>query len=642
MATQPHPPPSPNPLRKPLIRVLLLSILSSLSFFLGFYNNSSSSSHYSTATPTPLLQDPHCLHHKNLTTNQSPSKSLHFEPLHTLPLPPDPPESHQFFPFCPKNFTNYCPCQDQYRQSQVNPAMFFHRERHCPDRTETLRCLVPGPVGYRRPFQWPKSRDYAWFKNVPFPRLTVVKKSQNWVRLDGDLLVFPGGGTSFPMGVKGYVSELDRVVPLKSGNVRTVLDIGCGVSATALCFLQLYCCGLNGFCLELVASFGASLMDYNIMTMSIAPRDIHEAQVQFALERGLPAMLGILSTHRLPYPSRSFDMAHCSRCLVPWTGYDGLFLLEIDRILRPGGYWVLSGPPINWRGNYKGWKRAPQDLEYEQKSLEDLSRRLCWKKIKERGPIAVWQKPTNHIHCALKTKTWKAPKFCAEADPDAGWYTKMDACITPLPKVADLRDISGGALEKWPKRLHTAPPRIRSGAIAGTTVSTFIDDSKLWKRRVLHYGSVLRSLFAGHYRNIMDMNAGIGGFAAALVNYPAWVMNVVPSDAKNNTLGVIYERGLIGTYMNWCEPFSTYPRTYDLIHADGLFGMYKDKCDVLDILFEMYRILRPHGAIVVRDHVDTIAKIKSLTDRMRWNGKVSHSEHGPFHPEKILFIDNSE
>lgn len=55
--------------------------------------------------------------------------------------------------------------------------------------------------------------------------------------------------------------------------------------------------------------------------MSVAPRDIHEAQVQFALERGIPAMLGVLSIHRLPYPSRSFDMAHCARCLVPWTGH---------------------------------------------------------------------------------------------------------------------------------------------------------------------------------------------------------------------------------------------------------------------------------------------------------------------------------
>ena len=73
--------------------------------------------------------------------------------------------------------------------------------------------------------------------------------------------------------------------------------------------------------LSQVASFGASLMDYNILTVSLAPKDEHEAQVQFALERGLPALLGVLSVHRLPFPSRSFDMAHCSRCLVQWTAY---------------------------------------------------------------------------------------------------------------------------------------------------------------------------------------------------------------------------------------------------------------------------------------------------------------------------------
>ncbi|CAL5414005.1 unnamed protein product [Camellia sinensis] len=195
-------------------------------------------------------------------------------------------------------------------------------------------------------------------------------------------------------------------------------------------------------------------------------------------------------------------------------------------------------------------------------------------------------------------------------------YKKMDTCITPLPKVADVHDVSGGALEKWPKRLNIAPPRIRNAVAVGMTVKAFNEDNQLWKRRVSYYGSVLKPLFAGQYRNIMDMNAGIGGFAAALVNYPVWVMNVVPTDAKINTLGIIYERGLIGTYMNWC--------------------------DILDILFEMYRILRPHGAVVIRDHIDTIGKVIGITDRMRWKGKISHSEHGPFHPEKILFIDNSQ
>jgi len=70
-----------------------------------------------------------------------------------------------------------------------------------------------------------------------------------------------------------------------------------------------------------VASWGAYLLSRNILTVSFAPRDTHVSQVQFALERGVPALIGIIASIRLPYPSRSFDMAHCSRCLVPWGQY---------------------------------------------------------------------------------------------------------------------------------------------------------------------------------------------------------------------------------------------------------------------------------------------------------------------------------
>lgn len=55
--------------------------------------------------------------------------------------------------------------------------------------------------------------------------------------------------------------------------------------------------------------------------MSVAPRDTHEAQVQFALERGVPAMIGVIGSLRLTFPARAFDMAHCSRCLIPWYAY---------------------------------------------------------------------------------------------------------------------------------------------------------------------------------------------------------------------------------------------------------------------------------------------------------------------------------
>lgn len=83
-----------------------------------------------------------------------------------------------------------------------------------------------------------------------------------------------------------------------------------------------------------VASWGGELLNRNILAMSLAPRDNHEAQVQFALERGIPAMLGVISTQRLPYPANAFDMAHCSRCLIPWTEFGKLaFSLSIEHSL---------------------------------------------------------------------------------------------------------------------------------------------------------------------------------------------------------------------------------------------------------------------------------------------------------------------
>lgn len=67
-----------------------------------------------------------------------------------------------------------------------------------------------------------------------------------------------------------------------------------------------------------VASFGGYLFDRDVLTMSFAPKDEHEAQVQFALERGIPAIAAVMGTKRLPFPARVFDVIHCARCRVPW------------------------------------------------------------------------------------------------------------------------------------------------------------------------------------------------------------------------------------------------------------------------------------------------------------------------------------
>jgi hypothetical protein len=129
----------------------------------------------------------------------------------------------------------------------------------------------------------------------------------------------------------------------------------------------------------------------------------------------------------------------------------------------------------------------------------------------------------------------------------------MEACITPLPEVFGPDDVAGGAVKKWPPRLTAVPPRVASGGIGGVTAKSFAQDTELWRKRVRHYKSVVAQLDQkGRYRNVLDMNAGLGGFAAALSGDPVWVMNMVPTSGGNtSTLGAIYDRGLIGSYQDW-------------------------------------------------------------------------------------------
>ncbi|XBH95177.1 hypothetical protein VPH35_085793 [Triticum aestivum] len=514
---------------------------------------------------------------------------------------------------CDAEYTDYTPCEEQKRAMTFPRDHMIYRERHCPPENEKLYCLIPAPKGYVAPFPWPKSRDYVSYANVPHKSLTVEKAIQNWVHYEGNVFRFPGGGTQFPQGADKYIEQLASVIPITKGKVRTALDTGCGV-----------------------ASLGAYLLKKNVLTMSFAPKDNHEAQVQFALERGVPAYIGVLGSMKLLFPSRVFDMAHCSRCLIPWSGSNGMYMMEADRVLRPGGYWVLSGPPIGWKIHYKGWQRTKDDLQSEQRKIEQFAELLCWKKISEKDGIAIWRKTLNGKSCPRKQDNSKVAKCELTSESDV-WYKKMEACITPLPEVKSVSEVAGGELEPFPQRLNAVPPRIARGFVPGFSVQTYQEDNKLWQKHVNAYKKTNDLLDTGRYRNIMDMNAGLGSFAAVLESPKLWVMNVVPFIADTSTLGVIYERGLIGMYHDWCEGFSTYPRTYDLIHANGVFSLYQNKCKFEDILLEMDRILRPEGAVIIRDTVDALVKVEKIANAMRWETRLADHEGGPRVPEKILF-----
>ncbi|BFG31125.1 hypothetical protein CerSpe_173990 [Prunus speciosa] len=308
-----------------------------------------------------------------------------------------------------------------------------------------------------------------------------------------------------------------------------------------------------------------------------------------------------------------------------------MYLKEVDRVLRPGGYWILSGPPINWKTYYKTWKRSKEDVQAEQRQIEALAESLCWEKKYEKGDMAIWKKKVNTKSCKSKSVN-----VCQTEDADDVWYKKMDTCVTPSPEVTNANEVAVGAL-KFPARLYAVPPRIANGLVDGVTTESYQEDNKLWKNHVNTYKRINNLIGTTRYRNVMDMNAGLGGFAAALESRKSWVMNVVPTIAKN-TLGVIYERGLIGIYHDWCEGFSTYPRSYDLIHASGVFSLYKNECNLEDILLEMDRILRPEGAVIFRDEVDVLNKVRKIVGGMRWDAKIMDHEDGPLVPEKILVV----
>jgi len=226
----------------------------------------------------------------------------------------------------------------------------------------------------------------------------------------------------------------------------------------------------------------------------------------------------------------------------------GIYLLEIHRIVRPGGFWVLSGPPVNYNRRWRGWNTTMEDQKSDYNKLQSLLTSMCFKKYAQKDDIAVWQKLSDKSCYDKIAKNMEAypPKCDDSIEPDSAWYTPLRPCVVaPTPKVKK----SGlGSIPKWPERLHVAPERI--GDVHGGSANGLKHDDGKWKNRVKHYKKVLPALGTDKIRNVMDMNTVYGGFAAALIDDPIWVMNVVSSYSANS-LPVVFDRGLIGTYHDW-------------------------------------------------------------------------------------------
>ncbi|XP_004289881.1 PREDICTED: probable methyltransferase PMT24 [Fragaria vesca subsp. vesca] len=496
---------------------------------------------------------------------------------------------------------DYIPCLDNWKTIRNLPSTmhYEHRERHCPEEAST--CLVSLPEGYRRPIKWPTSREKIWYHNVPHTKLAVVKGHQNWVKVTGEYLTFPGGGTQFKNGALHYIDFIQKSLPdiAWGKRSRVILDVGCGV-----------------------ASFGGFLFDRDVLAMSFAPKDEHEAQVQFALERGIPAVSAVMGTTRLPYPSSVFDVIHCARCRVPWHVEGGKLLLELNRVLRPGGYFVWSATPV--------YQKLPEDVGI-WKAMSKLTKSMCWDLVLVRNDklnqvaAAIYRKPsTNECY---NERAENEPALCSESDdPNAAWKVPLEACIHKVPE--DASDRGSQWPPQWPSRLEKPPYWLKSQLdVNGKSApEDFISDYKHWKNVVSKTYLTGMGIDWSSVRNVLDMRAVYGGFAAALKDLNVWVMNVVPHIDSRDTLAIIFERGLIGMYHDWCESFSTYPRTYDVVHADHLFSVLKKRCNLVVVIAEVDRILRPEGKLIVWDDAETLNEIESMAKSLHWDIRFTYSK----------------
>ncbi|KAJ9554193.1 hypothetical protein OSB04_018238 [Centaurea solstitialis] len=499
---------------------------------------------------------------------------------------------------CGKEREHYVPCYNVSGNLLTGFKNGEEFDRHCEVSQGEPYCLVRPPKDYKTPLSWPVGRDVIWNENVKITKDQFLSSGSMTKRLmlmeENQISFHSDDGLMFD-GVKDYAHQVAEMIGLGSdaefhqAGVRMVLDVGCGFG-----------------------SFGAHLLSLKLMPVCMAAYELTGSQVQISLERGLPAIIGNFNSRQLPFPSLSYDMVHCAECGILWDDKDGLLLIEADRILKPGGYFVLHGSSLSTK---KGSMASP---------IEEFARKICWTFLAQQEETFIWQK-TIDAQCYSSSVQGAIPPCREEREDIQSYYQPLASCL------------GGTTSKRW------VPIQNRS---SGVQQDEFYEDYESSLSALRNYWSLLTPLiFSDHpkrpgdedplppynmIRNVMDMNAHYGGLNAAFLEEgkSVWVMNVVPIRARN-TLPFILHHGFVGVLHDWCEPFPTYPRTYDMLHANGLLSyLTSERCSITNLLLEMDRILRPEGWVVLSDEVGSIEKARTIATQIRWEARVIDLENG--------------
>ncbi|KAI3714310.1 hypothetical protein L1987_72907 [Smallanthus sonchifolius] len=300
---------------------------------------------------------------------------------------------------CGKEREDYVPC---YNVSANLLAGFKDGEefdRHCEVSQDQTYCLVRPPRDYRTPLSWPVGRDVIWNANVKISKdqfLSSGSMTKRLMLLEENQISFHSDDELIFDGVRDHSRQVAEMIGLGSdakfwqAGVRMVLDIGCGFG-----------------------SFGAHLLSLKLMTVCMAAYELTGSQVQLSLERGLPAIIGNFISRKLPFPSLSYDMVHCAQCGVSWDQKDGMFLVEANRILKPGGYFVLHGTSLSTQTG---------------SMIEGFTHKICWTLIGRQEETFIWQK-TIDPQCYSSSTQGVIPPCREEHEDTYSYYQPLASCV---------------------------------------------------------------------------------------------------------------------------------------------------------------------------------------------------------------------
>ncbi|KAK6921927.1 putative S-adenosyl-L-methionine-dependent methyltransferase [Dillenia turbinata] len=267
---------------RPPLNWLLLCIVSLLALIAVF--GSSSSNAFNSATPAqvPSIYTSYRRLKEQAVVDYLDLKSLSgVQSLNELTL-------------CGKERENYVPCYNVSANLLAGYKDGEEFDRHCDVSHSRCRCLVRTPKEYKIPLRWPTGRDIIWSGNVKISKdqfLSSGSMTKRLMLLEENQIAFHSNEGLIFDGIKDYSRQIADMLELGSdaefpqAGVRTVLDVGCGFG-----------------------SFGAHLVSLKLMAVCIAPYEVTGSQVQLALERGLPAIIGNFISKQLPFPTLSFDM----------------------------------------------------------------------------------------------------------------------------------------------------------------------------------------------------------------------------------------------------------------------------------------------------------------------------------------------